>query len=579
MYDMEPLDMVMRYHLETKHHLSRYARSAGGLDWANQPNPFRRFDGALVIPLPILGPEDDPLSPRFDDLYHPSTVPIVPVSIRTLSRLLEYALALSAWKQIGDTRWALRSNPSSGNLHPTEGYMLIGGLPDTALNSGLYHYAPKEHALERRAEIPDHLFAALMNDFPPHSFLVGLSSVHWREAWKYGERAFRYCQHDVGHAIGTIRIAAATLGWNAVVLDGLADQTIEELLGLNRDKDFEGSERERPDLVMVVWPTDVGIGGLRDVGRSLPLYLDVEVVHELTKQRWFGKANRLSADEPVPWEIIDRVVTASLKSGSERTTLALVNLEDSQSGVRRSGSGPSAGQIIRQRRSLLGCDGKTAISPESFYRMLSRVMPRLERDVMERPMPWDGIPWAPTIHLALFVHRVVDIPPGLYLLLRDPSKMGIFRSAMRSEFSWVTPPQCPRDLPLYLLAEGDARALATRVSCHQEIAGDGAFALGMIAEFESALRRQGPWFYRRLFWEAGAIGQVLYLEAEAAGVRATGIGCFFDDPVHDVFGFWGTTLQSLYHFTIGGPVDDPRLATLPPYDAHLHGQDRRKDLP
>jgi hypothetical protein len=72
-------------------------------------------------------------------------------------------------------------------------------------------------------------------------------------------------------------------------------------------------------------------------------------------------------------------------------------------------------------------------------------------------------------------------------------------------------------------------------------------------------------FYRRLFWEAGAIGQVLYLEAEAAGVRATGIGCFFDDPVHQVFGLRSLEFQSLYHFTVGGYVDDPRLTTLPPY--------------
>jgi Nitroreductase family len=74
------------------------------------------------------------------------------------------------------------------------------------------------------------------------------------------------------------------------------------------------------------------------------------------------------------------------------------------------------------------------------------------------------------------------------------------------------------------------------VSCRQDIAGEGAFSLGMIAEYQASLVAHGPWFYRRLFWEAGAIGQVLYLEAEAAGVRATGIGCFFDDPVHQVFG-------------------------------------------
>ena len=61
------------------------------------------------------------------------------------------------------------------------------------------------------------------------------------------------------------------------------------------------------------------------------------------------------------------------------------------------------------------------------------------------------------------------------------------------------------------------------------------------------------------------IGQVLYLEAEAAGIRSTGIGCFFDDPVHDLFGFKGRKHQTLYHFTVGGPVEDTRLTTLPPY--------------
>ena len=71
----------------------------------------------------------------------------------------------------------------------------------------------------------------------------------------------------------------------------------------------------------------------------------------------------------------------------------------------------------------------------------------------------------------------------------------------------------------------------------------------------------GPWFYRRLFWESGVIGQVLYLEAEAAGIGATGIGCFFDDPVHQVFGFSDLEFQSLYHFTVGGPVKDSRLTT------------------
>jgi nitroreductase len=201
--------------------------------------------------------------------------------------------------------------------------------------------------------------------------------------------------------------------------------------------------------------------------------------------------------------------------------------------------------------------------------MLSRVMPRQERPLLDRPMPWDTIPWDTTVHLGLFVHRIDGLQPGLYLLVRNPAVLGELREAMHQHFVWVKPPGCPADLPLFLLEAGDARRLAAQVSCHQEIAGDGAFSLGMIAEFEPSLRRYGAWFYRRLFWETGMIGQVLYLEAEAAGVRGTGIGCFFDDPVHQVFGLQDGTFQSLYHFTIGGHVEDPRLLTLPPYGMHV----------
>jgi hypothetical protein len=87
----------------------------------------------------------------------------------------------------------------------------------------------------------------------------------------------------------------------------------------------------------------------------------------------------------------------------------------------------------------------------------------------------------------------------------------------------------------------------------------------MIARVESSLRERGEWFYRRLFWETGVIGQVLYLEAEAAGARATGIGCFYDDPVHEMAGLSGHEWQSLYHFSMGVPVDDDRLTTEPGY--------------
>src|SRR5260370_7662089 len=91
-----------------------------------------------------------------------------------------------------------------------------------------------------------------MAAFPEDSFLVGLSSIHWREAWKYGERAFRYCQHDVGHALGTLRFAAAALGWKLFLFDRV--DAMSQLLGLDRNADSAGAEREHPEPLPVVVP-------------------------------------------------------------------------------------------------------------------------------------------------------------------------------------------------------------------------------------------------------------------------------------------------------------------------------------
>ena len=122
-----------------------------------------------------------------------------------------------------------------------------------------------------------------------------------------------------------------------------------------------------------------------------------------------------------------------------------------------------------------------------------------------------------------------------------------------------------RSLPLIGLRPGSLAAMARMLSCDQDIASDGFFSLGMIADFDASLDEFGPSFYRHLFWESGIVGQALYLDAEATGVRATGIGCFYDDSVHDVLGLTGHAFQSLYHFTVGVAVEDRRLTTSPGY--------------
>ncbi|TKB61931.1 MAG: SagB/ThcOx family dehydrogenase [Nitrospira sp.] len=565
----DPADRIIHYHIQTKHHFNRYARSLGYLDWANQPDPFRRFEGAQLIPLPLLKPDEAPLSPAYGAIYERGAIPSQPLSVPSLSRWFEFALALSAWKKAGESEWALRSNPSSGNLHPTEGYVVLPRIAGLDVVPGLYHYAPREHGLELRAEFSADRLACLLAPFPTGAFLFGLTSVHWREAWKYGERSFRYCNHDVGHAIGSARVAAATLGWKMVLLDGVDQDTVAMLLGTDRKDDFGEAESEHPDCLAVIWPS----GEVRGEQMTVPLFLDGAIVKELSSATWHGKANRLSQEHGVHWDIIDEVAEASWKTQVDQLASLLPTSSASGENTLHASQetndvGPSAGQIIRQRRSAVSFDGKTSISASTFFHMMQRVMPRVERPQLERPMPWDVWPYDPAIHLLIFVHRVDGLTPGIYCLVRDPKKVTFIQQAVNPELTWTLAPKCPDGLPLYWLLEGDARKLAVQVSCHQDIAGDSAFSFGMLAEFEGTLRERGAWWYPRMFWEAGLLGQVLYLESEAAGVRATGIGCFFDDPVHESIDVKELAMQSLYHFTIGGPVEDRRLQVLPPYD-HL----------
>jgi hypothetical protein len=217
-------------------------------------------------------------------------------------------------------------------------------------------------------------------------------------------------------------------------------------------------------------------------------------------------------------------------------------------------------RIIRQRRSAVAMDGQTRLSREDFYRMLDRTL------AVPGAVPFSTLPWRSQLHLALLVHRVDGLAPGLYLLVRDPAQTVALQQALTQADPWQKPPGCPQQLPLYCLIERDTRAAAREISCGQDIVSDGCFSLAMLAGFSGPLQHYGPWFYPRLYWEAGMIGQLLYLEAEAAGIRSTGIGCFFDDPMHDVLGLTDRHFQDIYHFTVGGPVDDSRLTTLPAYE-------------
>ena len=535
-------EVVRAYHARTKHRFEAYAEGPGQLDWDAQPAAFRHYPGAPVLELPLSG---DRFERCYGQLEKKPKNEIAP-DLDSLGALLELSFGLSAWKTWGPSRWALRCNPSSGNLHPVEAYVLSAGL--SGVGAGLQHYDPEQHALEGRALIAPVAGEAWLS--------IGLSSVMWREAWKYGERAFRYCQLDIGHAVGALATAAALLGWEVVPI-GATAEALKHCLGLDRPDDFPPSryaftETEEPEILLAI----------RAPGLAMPPSAEA-LAAWLDGAAWQGKPTRIDPSPGYRWPAIDQVAAASREALSAPESFDFAPLPPLVPHPTTTG----AAQLIRQRRSGQRFDPHYALLRPAFYRMLDAVLPRPQ-------LPWLAQTTPPRIHLLLFVLRVDGLPSGIYLLPRTLAALSALPAALLpadERFAARRPvadfdPECPPHLGLIQLAEmglQEMQRMARSLSCHQDIASTSAFSLGMLGEFEDATSTGHG--YRELLREAGLVGQVLYLEAEAAEVRGTGIGCFFDDPVHQLVGLSGPRYQSVYHFTVGTPVTDDRIETGPPY--------------
>ncbi|MBN2869873.1 MAG: SagB/ThcOx family dehydrogenase [Campylobacterales bacterium] len=499
---MENITAALTYHDRTKHRPQRYAASLGYMDWATQPDPFRRYEGAPLIAL-----AHTEITPPYHLLFGPEPLPAAPVCFESISQLLRYSLGLAAWKSAGGSTWALRCNASSGNLHPTECYLLtppVSGIADKAV---LSHYAPREHALEML-----HTYEG--EPLPQGTILIALSSLIWREMWKYGERCWPYCQLDAGHAAQSLKTAAAMLGWECELLSVETDE-IGRLCGLDQLERFDEHERESPDLLL-------------RIGQSAPFaFPDTPALP--------CRANRLSPSHHA-WPAVEAIDTAA--RGIYPASAPILRPRRLPLPSR------SAGEIILKRRSAQMMDG-TGISEAVF------------RQILDASLYCRN---APDITFAIFVHNVAEIEKGLYIYVRNHEERETLRAAMDPEFDWN---DCGEGL--YLLRSLDYRSTAQRISCNQEIAKEGAFSFGMLCRFSPVLEEKGAIGYKNLYHQCGMIGQTLYLEATSLGLSATGIGCFLDDEFHALLGLRDQRYQSLYHFTIGRAIVDTRITTLPPY--------------
>lgn len=502
-----------KYHCLTKHTLQGLFANDHVLDWNNQPNPFRQYKDCTRHQLPL---KFDCPADSCADLFRNITDSGgslsnkigEPVNVQSISALLYFSMAISAWKQIRGTehKWALRVNPSSGNLHPTEAHLLIAGAED--LPNGIYHYLSKDHSLELRGTTDG-------GSTSPAIFLC-LSSIFWREAWKYRKRAFRYCNHDIGHAMAALRLSCTLLGWSCNFIGQFDDEAVSRAFGLEETD-------ERPLLLISInggslESIPAAFNGQPNSLSSIQIdYPEIEAVYAATRKLI------------VPTEPINLANNRNPIKSADAKTGEGTAFELSPAVFDAMASRPAA-SIIRSRRSAVDLDGKQHMSWLDLSCILAAMHARITSDY-----------WAPgLIHTFLYIHRVD----------------GIERGAYRYE---------PSTHELQGVRAGDQRQPAKFGSCLQDIAADGCFAVSMVADLAELQRRFGDRGYRYAHHLAGFMGQMIYIGAHALGYDSTGIGCFIDDEINRYLGL-AEGFEVVYNFTVGKAVIDPRLTDLAAYD-------------
>jgi len=157
-----------------------------------------------------------------------------PVSKQSLGRLLHLAFGVQDWEKAPHGgRYATKTSPSGGGLHPAEAYVAVRNVRGIA--RGIYHYDAVGHRLQEiRKGVGGREIQRLLAGqwwFQGAAFVVFLTAVFRRTQWKYDyARAYRAVLAEAGHLCQTFCLTATWLGLAPFCTMALADTRIEEVL-------------------------------------------------------------------------------------------------------------------------------------------------------------------------------------------------------------------------------------------------------------------------------------------------------------------------------------------------------------
>ena len=493
------------YHDATKHSFWS-VRSGHGLDWPNQPLPFKIYKDVESVRLPTDG---SPITANVaetvgaDPLVHEESIP----DLGTLARLLYLSAGITKRKPYAGGELYFRAAACTGALYHIDVYVVCGDIP--GLGAGVYHFGPNDFGLVRLRE-GDYrgvLAEASGQDkaIVEAPITLALADTHWRNAWKYGARAYRHAFWDAGTLLANTLAAASGAGMPAKIVTSFVDEEVHRLLGL---------EAEKESVVALV-----PLG--RDSGATPAVPLSVDILEMPT--------------EPLSPKMVEYPAIYDMNRSS-----SLDSPEDAAD-VRGRTPAPhsyeSAGEIVQLPR-----DGEVKIRglEETIIRRGST------RTFAQDPISLEELSAA--LH---FSTRGIDAdflsPYGtsvneLFLIVN--SVEGLASGAYRYD---------REEHVLELVKEGDFRREAGHLGLDQQIPADASVNVYMLTNLESVLGAFGNRGYRMAQLESGIIGGRLYLMAYGMGFGASGL-TFYDDEVVEFFGSAAEGMSVMFLVALGRSV-------------------------
>jgi len=163
-----------------------------------------------------------------------------PLPKALFAQVLERVFAATAHVEVTeDTAFLKKTSPSGGGLHPVEAYLLVQNVEGVA--PGLYHYRPREHAIEQLPapqlaldELASRAVARQYWFANAHAMAI-LAPRYDRHYWKYRRHAksYRAVALEAGHLSQTLYLAATEAGLAAYITAAINEVPLEQAFGLN----------------------------------------------------------------------------------------------------------------------------------------------------------------------------------------------------------------------------------------------------------------------------------------------------------------------------------------------------------